>query len=185
MARTELSISSRRTSSPRRGPSRSLTSERRDRAPWQVRQSFSVNEITRCLLFGHRVNAPPVGTSPGLNDRPSCATNPSGALGPARRRGFHHGRQTLLEIGSASCRVAESATALSLCEGEDLNLHGSYPASTSTQRECKITDRFTRLWCSERHENAVPRTDNREIFRETPGHVATSLPHCPATALPS
>jgi len=34
---------------------------------------------------------------------------------------------------AALAGVAKPATALSLCEGEDLNLHGSYPASTSIE----------------------------------------------------
>lgn len=54
-----------------------------------------------------------------------------------------------------------------LCEGEDLNLHGSYPASTSSQRQFLFLDVFEQNRCTERHENAKVRTHNRETIRET------------------
>jgi len=38
--------------------------------------------------------------------------------------------------------VANQAEPESLCEGEDLNLHGSYPASTSTQRSLHLSAQF-------------------------------------------
>jgi len=63
--------------------------------------------------------------------------------------------------------VPNPADHQSLCEGEDLNLHGSYPASTSSQRQFKFIEIFEPNGCSERHENAKARTHNRETIRET------------------
>jgi len=63
--------------------------------------------------------------------------------------------------------VGKSSKLLSLCEGEDLNLHGSYPASTSSQRQFQFIAIFEPNRCTERHENAKMRTHNRETIRET------------------
>jgi len=48
-----------------------------------------------------------------------------------------------------------------------LNLHGSYPASTSSQRGFRFIDVFKLYWCRKKHENAEARTHNQETIRET------------------
>ena len=54
------------------------------------------------------------------------------ALGSVRATGFRQPPPNLTRNRNLLAGVAKSATPLSLCEGEDLNLHGSYPASTSS-----------------------------------------------------
>lgn len=46
---------------------------------------------------------------------------------------------------------------ISRCEGEDLNLHGSYPASTSRYRYCGKHDVFTRVERLETPQNTATR----------------------------
>ena len=86
---------------------------------------------------------------------------------PSRRAaeaaiGGHTGDAPKRTVGSSPEKIKKQR-----CEGEDLNLHGSYPASTSSQRQFQFIDVFSFIRCTKRHENAKVRTHNRETIRET------------------
>jgi hypothetical protein len=65
------------------------------------------------------------------------------------------------------------------CEGEDLNLHGSYPASTSTQCVSKKPRRFSLASRAEGYGNLGATLPNWE----TPGRARVTLADLAGVAL--